>query len=422
MSEPASLAAAVDAHAAADDDGALRHALALLAGDPEHLMAAALSAQLLHAEGRPLPGVTHRLVSGFLARGDFPAAVYAARATGAAADDADLRAVAAAFARDAVAGAAAPPPLPSRADAPAPGAPPALTGAALRDAAEDALTNLVELGGPAGPPPPSTRRPLFSELDAASLAALLARFRPRAAAAGEDVVVEGEPGEEAYLVVRGRLAVRRGDEAIASLGPGAVFGELALVAETPRGATVTAAEGTLLLAVDRDALQALDDPEVTGAWVRFTHARLVENLVRSSRFFEPLEPEDVHALASHFQTRTHEAGDTLVRAGEEGQGLHLVASGRLRVVGVDAGGDEVELAEVGPGAVVGEMALVLRRPVGADVVALTPVVALELSRDAFEEAVRAHPTLLRDLYQVASERDEITRSVLAAQLDDAVLL
>ncbi|MBZ0121013.1 MAG: cyclic nucleotide-binding domain-containing protein, partial [Sandaracinaceae bacterium] len=84
-----------------------------------------------------------------------------------------------------------------------------------------------------------------------------------------------------------------------------------------------------------------------------------------------------------------------------------------------------ELARLGPGDVVGEIGLVLRRPITADVVATHATVALELTRERFQEAIQDHPTLLGELYALATKREEETRTVVAQEpidVGEAILL
>ncbi|HJK89462.1 MAG TPA: cyclic nucleotide-binding domain-containing protein [Polyangiaceae bacterium LLY-WYZ-15_(1-7)] len=97
----------------------------------------------------------------------------------------------------------------------------------------------------------------------------------------------------------------------------------------------------------------------------------------------------------------------------------------VEVVGKDADGDELRIAELGPGDVVGEISLVLRRPANATVRALHRTVALELTREEFQKAIKEHPTLLGELYEMATQREEETRTVVAQEaldVEDVVLL
>ncbi|MFZ4721135.1 MAG: cyclic nucleotide-binding domain-containing protein [Ilumatobacteraceae bacterium] len=71
-------------------------------------------------------------------------------------------------------------------------------------------------------------------------------------APGAHVVVEGDPGDRFHLVVAGHLVVTRGDDTLNRLEPGRSFGELALLHDAPRAATVTAVDDVELLSLARD--------------------------------------------------------------------------------------------------------------------------------------------------------------------------
>ncbi|MEW5847797.1 MAG: cyclic nucleotide-binding domain-containing protein [Myxococcota bacterium] len=96
------------------------------------------------------------------------------------------------------------------------------------------------------------KSPLFQGMSSQDLGRLLRRARPRPLRAGEVLMREGEPGEHFYVVVRGALKVTSGDRALARLGPGEFAGEVALVSQKPRNATVTADEETLVLELGRE--------------------------------------------------------------------------------------------------------------------------------------------------------------------------
>jgi MFS family permease len=92
--------------------------------------------------------------------------------------------------------------------------------------------------------------PIFAPLDAATLEGLARCLDPLEVAAGAPVVQEGEPGDLFYVVADGELDVTVGGEQVGLLGRGDCFGEIALLRNVPRTATVTARTDVLLDALD----------------------------------------------------------------------------------------------------------------------------------------------------------------------------
>jgi CRP-like cAMP-binding protein len=71
-------------------------------------------------------------------------------------------------------------------------------------------------------------------------------------APGEAVVTQGEPGERFYLIADGKVRVEVDGVVRRTHAEGECFGEIALLNDVPRTATVSALEGCRLLALDRD--------------------------------------------------------------------------------------------------------------------------------------------------------------------------
>ncbi len=241
--------------------------------------------------------------------------------------------------------------------------------------------------------------------------------------------LEEMAAEELNRRQQAKDAAEEGEEelVLAGLGPGAIFGEMALVSEAPRAAAVEAGEPCTLLVVSREALEktAAKVPVVGEALSRFCRQRMLSNLVRHSAILGAVDASERLDLVQRFQTAHFEPGDALLVEGEEGVGLFLIASGLVEVVGKDSDGDELRITELGPGDVVGEISLVLRRPANATVRAVHLTVALCLARDEFHKAIKQHPELLGELYETATQRDEETRSVVAQEaldVEDIVLL
>ncbi len=418
---------------------ALRRAVALL-DTVEDLGAASLAAQLLAEAGRPAIAreLAERLVDSFIRRGDLPEAVVASMIVDKAEGDGKKlrRDIAAAWGagsnRHGTNVAQAPPPLPHGGDVTDELA--RASGKALIAIAEKKLRDLLEVTDIAAADALVPALPLFSALAPRPLARLLDKLQLRDFATGDVLVLQGEEGREAFVVVRGAAEVRRDDGSstgpgtvLAALGPGAIFGEMALVSDSPRAASVIALEPTRVLVASREALEeiAQDEPVVGRELGEFCRSRMIANLMRHSVILRAVAPSDRSALISRFVSRTFEAGTTLVKEGQEGAGLYLIASGQVDVTRKDSEGDRLRLATLGPGDVVGEISLVLRRPATADAVASHHTVALELSRESFQEAIRTHPQLLSELYDLAVRREEETRSVVAQEaldVEDVVIL
>lgn len=115
------------------------------------------------------------------------------------------------------------------------------------------------------------RIPLFASIDEAQLATLAGQFVVERFDAGEVIVAQGDHGDTFYLIVRGAADVLRshnGEERrLDMLGDGDYFGEMALLADMPRTATVRATRPCLVLALGYQDFQALmaGSPALRGA-------------------------------------------------------------------------------------------------------------------------------------------------------------
>jgi putative peptide zinc metalloprotease protein len=133
---------------------------------------------------------------------------------------------------------------------------------------------------------------LFHDLSPSELDVLLARLVPVSVAQGETVIRQGEAGQRFYAIRSGAVDVERDGQVLARLGAGEAFGEIALLLEVPRTASVIAAEATELL-----ALEAVDFRELLAGYLG--RADALERL-------------------SHLRLRTHRRLDEIVQATHNG--------------------------------------------------------------------------------------------------------
>ena len=105
---------------------------------------------------------------------------------------------------------------------------------------------------------------MFQSLDESDLEALAGVARQITAERGELIVSQGSAGESLYIVARGQIRVYLSDETAKEIilgleGPGAIFGEIAVLDEQPRSASVAAMERTELLMIEgREFRQLLE--------------------------------------------------------------------------------------------------------------------------------------------------------------------
>jgi hypothetical protein len=93
--------------------------------------------------------------------------------------------------------------------------------------------------------------------------------------AGEVVFDQGDVGDRIYMIASGRVEVVRDDQVLATLGAGDVFGEMALLGNTPRSATIRCVEPVRLLSLPRRdfALLAESLPDLRRTFERVMRSR-----------------------------------------------------------------------------------------------------------------------------------------------------
>ena len=100
---------------------------------------------------------------------------------------------------------------------------------------------------------------LFRTCSRKDLQKVARRSEDRRVAAGTTIVSEGESGNEFFVILEGTASVSRQGQKVATLGPGGTFGELALLVDAPRNATVAADTDMQLVVVGQREFTALLD-------------------------------------------------------------------------------------------------------------------------------------------------------------------
>ena len=263
--------------------------------------------------------------------------------------------------------------------------------------------------------------PVLAELPPAQLDAIAAALRPRRYSAGSAVMRQGEAGDRFCLIAHGDAEVvlveqGRDPAPVATLSAGDYFGELALLNQAPRAATVRALTTLDVLELTAEAFKQLVSP----TWQlreRMQQAVQLRLSIANMPLFSGLGPAERDLLMSRVREESFEAGREIIRQGEAGDRFYIVREGQVRVLRADGDQTARVLAVLGPGEFFGELALLNAAPRNATVVSLTPVRLWSLDRRDFDDVLR-HYLQLDEAVQTTARlrvapRLETSRPLLA---------
>jgi CRP-like cAMP-binding protein/tetratricopeptide (TPR) repeat protein len=265
---------------------------------------------------------------------------------------------------------------------------------------------------------PST--PLFSSLDRRALKMLIERVEVHHFTAGERIVRQGASGTSLYVLVEGNVCVwSEGPprQEVARLEEGAFFGEIALLTQRERSATVEAIDECTVLEISRDTVGELIQrhPPVLRVLLRFFRERLIDTLVDTHELFAPFAGPDRESLAKRFTFIEAMPNTVLAVQGEPVDGLYILLAG-----GGTADREGGATTKLIPGDVFGETSLLTAEHSVATISTDDKCWLLKLSESTFRETIMTHPHVLAVLADVSAQRSAARRAQLAgAELDES---
>lgn len=260
--------------------------------------------------------------------------------------------------------------------------------------------------------------PLFSALDHASFNAVVERLTLRWMTAGETLIREGDHGNSMFVVVQGTVNVLRGqpgaDRLLALMTEGAFFGEMAVMTDSPRLASVIAATDGLLFEIHRDALAEIVavHPSVKEVLAQFYQQRMLENLLRVSPLFRPFSLEAKQEIGECFVRHSLPPETVILEQGKPGAGLCVLLRGQCKVFHRDAEGQPLPLPPLREGEVFGEISLLLDGPCTATVQTQGYCEVLELPAGDFKRLVLPNDEVRAMIRRIVSERLSRTADLL----------
>ncbi|KAI0433567.1 camp-dependent protein kinase regulatory subunit [Xylaria sp. FL1042] len=229
---------------------------------------------------------------------------------------------------------------------------------------------------------------LFSHLDDEQTAQILGALQEKLIPAKDiKVVTQGDAGDYFYVVEKGSFDIWVNDSGalqpgldglgrkVASVQAGGSFGELALMYNAPRAATVISAEPSCTLwALDRVTFRRILMEST------FARRRLYEKFLEEVPLLATLTPYERSKIADALETQKYPAGTVIIKQGDIGQSFYLVESGEADAF-IDNQSESVKHYQKGD--FFGELALLNDAPRAASVVSSTEIKVATLGKSAF---------------------------------------
>lgn len=225
--------------------------------------------------------------------------------------------------------------------------------------------------------------------------------------AGELLTRQGEPGDCAWLIDVGELEVRldtpQGPKLLGRLGRGSLVGEMALIDDGVRSATVRAVTDVTALEMTRatfDRLLGSCEP-----LARYLLESLIAAIRRAYGAPPPERREGDTAFRSSrtrvriLDRRVFDEGHVFFQQGAAATSAYLIQAGRVAIHR-----DGTPLAELGPGRIFGELALLGDKPRAATATALALTTCEILRKEEFDAAIASMPPILRSLTRIYVEQ------------------
>ncbi len=246
---------------------------------------------------------------------------------------------------------------------------------------------------------------IFNELSALQLRELMLDSEVRSFARGDVIFERSAPGSSLFAIAEGSVAVEVNKDDPSQTVPieqGSIFGEVGLISGRRRGATIRAAEATVVIELSRNAALKLiaTAPAAARAVARISIERQVLQMFGSG-----LTKDDVSELVAGAEVLTKRAGEVVLAEGDEGNDIYIIRRGSM-IVEKQVGGKPVFLSYLPAGSYVGEMALIDGGRRTATVKAAIRSELIRLPGDVFAQLLARKPELLRKAQtDMAARRD-----------------
>lgn len=236
---------------------------------------------------------------------------------------------------------------------------------------------------------------VFAGVDSTGKETLVKAMQEHSACTDEKIIEQGDIGDFFYILEEGKVLYEVDGKEVGSAEKRAVFGELALLYDTPRAATVRAAGPCKLWKIDQKTFRYIMISSTQG------DDEKIYSTLRTVKLFENMQPDFFVKLSSAMTLKEVNRGEKIITKGEIGNTFYVIKKGTVKVtdIGLDSSA-KFDDHEVKEGGSFGERALLTGDVRAANITAVTQCTLLCLDRIDFEK-ILGH---LDDLIKLAGIR------------------
>lgn len=223
---------------------------------------------------------------------------------------------------------------------------------------------------------------IFRSLDSDQMNDVIDAMFEKPVEAGDIVIRQGDDGDFFYVIESGRyeacVEIEGEERLMHSYEDKGSFGELALLYNMPRAATIRATSAGSLWAMDRKTFKQIVLKSA------FKKRKMYEKLIDNVPMLKTLQSYERMNLADALIPKTFEHDTRIIKQGDVADGMYFVEEGTVRITIIADNGQEVEIKKVDKGGYFGELALVTHKPRAASVYAHDKVKLAFLDVETFE--------------------------------------
>merc|ERR1712113_1326795 len=211
---------------------------------------------------------------------------------------------------------------------------------------------------------------------------ILMAMQEKSFEAGKKVIEEGADGDFLFVIEQGQADciknINGEEKVVKTCNPGDVFGELALLYNCPRAASVVAKEPSVCWQLDRDSFGHIVKEAAMKRRNRY------DTFLKKVALISNIEPYERSQIADALKSETFKKGEVIVKQDEPGDKFYIVEEGALYALKAIPGQGEKNVMDYKSGDYFGELALLKNQPRAASVVVSSDTAkVLSMSRTAF---------------------------------------